>query len=97
MRASVALVTQRPILFSIPLRDNLTAARPDAPWHEVVAACEAAGVSHFAAELPDSYDTLIGPFTSPGYKTQLEDVAGIEVLDERTVRFRFKKPNRTPP
>ena len=60
LRAAVALVTQRPILFSIPLRDNLTAARPDAPWHEVVAACEAAGVSHFAAELPDGYDTLIG-------------------------------------
>ena len=31
----VAIVTQRPILFSIPLRDNLTAARPDAPWDEV--------------------------------------------------------------
>ncbi len=60
LRAAVAIVTQRPILFSIPLRDNLTAARPDAPWHEVVAACEAAGVSHFAAELPDGYDTLIG-------------------------------------
>jgi ABC-type multidrug transport system fused ATPase/permease subunit len=60
LRASVALVTQRPILFSIPLRDNLTAARPDAPWEEVVAACEAAGVAQFAAELPDGYDTLIG-------------------------------------
>ena len=58
--ASVALVTQKPILFSIPLRDNLTAARPDAPWEEVVAACEAAGVAQFAAELPDGYDTLIG-------------------------------------
>jgi ABC-type multidrug transport system fused ATPase/permease subunit len=60
LRASVAIVTQRPILFSIPLRDNLTAARPDAAWEEVVAACEAAGVAHFAAELPDGYDTLIG-------------------------------------
>jgi ABC-type multidrug transport system fused ATPase/permease subunit len=60
LRSSVALVTQRPILFSIPLRDNLTAARPDAPWDEVVAACEAAGVAHFAADLPDGYDTLIG-------------------------------------
>ena len=47
-------------LFSIPLRDNLTAARPDAPWEEVVAACEAAGVAQFAAELPEGYDTLIG-------------------------------------
>jgi ATP-binding cassette, subfamily B, bacterial len=60
LRAAVAIVTQRPILFSIPLRDNLTAARPDAPWEEVVAACEAAGVAHFAADLPDGYDTLIG-------------------------------------
>jgi len=60
LRSAVAVVTQRPILFSIPLRDNLTAARPDAPWDEVVAACEAAGVAQFAAELPDGYDTLIG-------------------------------------
>jgi ABC-type multidrug transport system fused ATPase/permease subunit len=60
LRSAVAIVTQRPILFSLPLRDNLTAARPDAPWEEVVAACEAAGVAHFAAELPDGYDTLIG-------------------------------------
>ena len=60
LRAAVAIVTQKPILFSIPLHENLTAARPDAPWEEVVAACEAAGVAQFAAELPDGYDTLIG-------------------------------------
>jgi ABC-type multidrug transport system fused ATPase/permease subunit len=60
LRSAVAIVTQRPILFSIPLRENLTAARPDAPWDEVVAAAEAAGVAHFAAELPEGYDTLIG-------------------------------------
>jgi len=60
LRTGVAIVTQKPILFSIPLRDNLTAARPHAPWEEVVAACEAAGVAHFAADLPDGYDTLIG-------------------------------------
>jgi ABC-type multidrug transport system fused ATPase/permease subunit len=60
LRSAVAIVTQKPILFSIPLRENLLAARPDAPWEEVVAACEAAGVAHFAAELPDGYDTLIG-------------------------------------
>jgi ATP-binding cassette subfamily B protein len=60
LRGAVAIVTQRPILFSIPLRDNLTAARPDAPWDEVLAACEASGVAQFATELPDGYDTLIG-------------------------------------
>ena len=60
LRQAVAIVTQRPILFSVPLRDNLTAARPDAPWDEVLAACEAAGVAAFAEELPKGYDTLIG-------------------------------------
>jgi len=60
LRASVALVTQRPVLFSVPLRENLTAGREDADWDEVLAACAAAGVDAFVDELPDGYDTLIG-------------------------------------
>jgi len=60
LRASVALVTQRPVLFSVPLRENLTAGRDDADWDEVLAACSAAGVDTFVDELPDGYDTLIG-------------------------------------
>jgi ABC-type multidrug transport system fused ATPase/permease subunit len=60
LRSTVAVVTQRPILFSVPLRDNLLGGRPDAPWEEVLAAAEAAGVAGFAEDLPDGYDTLIG-------------------------------------
>jgi ABC-type multidrug transport system fused ATPase/permease subunit len=60
LRKDVALVTQRPVLFSVPLRENLTAGREDADWDEVLAACEAAGVDAFAPNLPDGYDTLIG-------------------------------------
>jgi ABC-type multidrug transport system fused ATPase/permease subunit len=60
LRASVALVTQRPILFSVPLRENLTAGREDADWDDVLAACDAAGVDAFGPSLPDGYDTLIG-------------------------------------
>ena len=60
LRGSVALVTQRPVLFSVPLRENLTAGREDADWDEVLAACEAAGVDAFGPNLPDGYDTLIG-------------------------------------
>jgi ABC-type multidrug transport system fused ATPase/permease subunit len=60
LRSDVALVTQRPVLFSVPLRENLTAGREDADWAEVLAACEAAGVDAFAEDLPDGYDTLIG-------------------------------------
>jgi ABC-type multidrug transport system fused ATPase/permease subunit len=60
VRDAVAVITQRPILFSITLRENLTAGRPDAPWDEVEAMCAAAGVADFAPDLPDGYDTLIG-------------------------------------
>ena len=60
LRSAVALVTQRPVLFSQSLRENLTAGRDDADWSDVLAACEAAGVDHFAPGLPEGYDTLIG-------------------------------------
>jgi ATP-binding cassette, subfamily B, bacterial len=60
VRDAVAVITQRPILFSITLRENLTAGRPDAPWEEVEAMCVAAGVADFVPDLPNAYDTLIG-------------------------------------
>jgi ABC-type multidrug transport system fused ATPase/permease subunit len=60
LRQAVALVTQKPVLFSVLLRENLLSARPDAAWEEVLAACEAAGVSAFVDDLPEGYDTLIG-------------------------------------
>jgi len=47
-----------------------------------------------ALDVKFSFDTLMGPYTSPAYKSLLEDVAGLEVLDEHTIRYRFKKPNR---
>jgi ABC-type multidrug transport system fused ATPase/permease subunit len=60
LRRAVAIVTQKPVLFSVLLRENLLAARPDADWEDVLAACEAAGVSQFVDDLPHGYDTLIG-------------------------------------
>ena len=60
LRAAVALVTQKPVLFSVLLRENLLSARPDADWDDVLAACHAAGVSAFVDDLPEGYDTLIG-------------------------------------
>ena len=60
LRKAVAIVTQKAVLFSVPLRDNLLAARPDADWADVLDACETAGVAEFVDDLPDGYDTLIG-------------------------------------
>ena len=63
--------------------------RPQARFHN--------GDPVLAADVKHSYDILMGPFTSPGYKNLLEDVAGLDLVDERTVRYRFKKPNRELP
>ena len=60
LRRAVAIVTQKPVLFSVLLRENLLSARPDADWSEVLAACDAAGVAAFVDDLPHGYDTLIG-------------------------------------
>jgi microcin C transport system substrate-binding protein len=50
-----------------------------------------------ALDVQHSFDVLTGPHTSPAYKSLLEDVAGLDVLGERRLRFRFKKPNRELP
>ena len=72
--------------------DGLSATfrlRPEARFHN--------GSPVLAADVKHTYDTLIGPFASPAYKTVLQDVAGVDVLDDHTVRFRFHKPNRELP
>ena len=50
-----------------------------------------------AQDVKHSFDTLNGPLVSPSIRSGLEDVAGADVLDARTVRYRFKKPNRELP
>jgi microcin C transport system substrate-binding protein len=50
-----------------------------------------------AADVKHSYETLISKHATPAYATVLADVAGCDVLDERTVRFRFKKRDRQLP
>ena len=72
--------------------DRLSATfrlRPEARFHN--------GEPVEAADVKYSYETLIGPYASPSYATLLQEVAGVDVLDKRTVRFRFKQPNRELP
>lgn len=63
--------------------------RPQARFHN--------GDPVLAQDVKFSFDTLNGPLVSPGYRSRLEDVAGVDVLDARTVRYRFKKPNKELP
>ncbi len=50
-----------------------------------------------AQDVKHSFDTLNGPMVSPGMRSALEDVASAEVLDQLTLRYHFKKPNRELP
>ena len=72
--------------------DGLSATftlRPEARFHN--------GEPVLAADVKHSFDVLMGAYTSPAYKSLLEDVAGLDVLGERRLRYRFKKPNRELP
>ena len=72
--------------------DGLSATfrlRPQARFHN--------GDPVLAADVKHTFDTFLGPYTSPAYKTALEDLAGLDIVDERTVRFRFKRKNREMP
>ena len=72
--------------------DGLSATfrlRPEARFHN--------GKPVLAQDVKYSFDTLVGPYVSPGYKTTLIEVAGVDVLDDHTVRYRFKAPNRELP
>ena len=67
--------------------DGLSATfrlRPEARFHH--------GKPVLAQDVKYSYDTLVGAHTSPGYKTMLMDVAGVDVIDDHTVRYRFHNP-----
>lgn len=50
-----------------------------------------------AADVKHSYDMLTSKYATPGYRSMLEDVKAATVVDERTIRFDFKRPNRELP
>jgi ABC-type multidrug transport system fused ATPase/permease subunit len=60
LRTAVALVPQRPMIFSGTLAANLRLARPEATEEELLAACEAADLLDFVQRLPEGLQTRIG-------------------------------------
>ncbi len=50
-----------------------------------------------AQDVKHSYDMLSSKYAAPGYRTLFEDVAGVRVIDDLTVRFDFKRKNRELP
>ena len=54
-----------------------------------------------ALDVKHTVDTLLGPHTSPGYKTLLQELDRVEIVGDRStsrkIRFHFKQPNRELP
>jgi microcin C transport system substrate-binding protein len=51
------------------------------------------GTPVLAQDVKDSFDTLIGKFASPMFRSMFADVAGVVVVAEREVRFDFRNAN----
>jgi microcin C transport system substrate-binding protein len=63
--------------------------RPEARFHN--------GDPVRASDVKYSFETLISKHAHPSYATLYADVAGADAIDERTIRFRFKKKDRQLP
>jgi subfamily B ATP-binding cassette protein HlyB/CyaB len=59
LRRQIGVVLQDNFLFRGSVRENISAARPDASFEDIVAAAQAAGADEFIERLPQGYDTLL--------------------------------------
>jgi subfamily B ATP-binding cassette protein HlyB/CyaB len=74
LRSSLGVVLQENFLFSGTIRDNITVAKSDASFEEVVQAARLAGAEEFIDRLPRGYDTYIyegSPNLSGGQRQRL--------------------------
>jgi ATP-binding cassette subfamily B protein len=59
LRTHIGVVPQENFLFSGSIRDNISMARPDATFLDVVRAAQLAGAEEFIEKLPRGYDTVL--------------------------------------
>lgn len=59
LRRQIGVVLQENFLFRGTVRENISMAKPDASFEEIVASAEAAGADEFIERLPQGYDTLL--------------------------------------
>lgn len=60
LRRAIGVVPQEPMLFAVPVRENIAYGRPDATQDEIEAAAAAARAHEFIVDLPEGYDTELG-------------------------------------
>lgn len=59
LRRQIGVVLQENFLFRGSVRDNISVAKPESTFEEIVAAAEAAGAAEFIERLPQGYNTLL--------------------------------------
>jgi ATP-binding cassette, subfamily B, bacterial HlyB/CyaB len=59
LRRQIGVVLQENFLFRGTVRDNIAAAKPEAPFEDIVAAADAAGAAEFIERLPQGYNTML--------------------------------------
>jgi len=60
LRRQIGVVLQDSFLFNGTIRDNIGAARLDAPMEDITQAATNSGAHEFIQEFPDGYDTIVG-------------------------------------
>lgn len=85
LRRTVSVVFEDTVVFTASIRANLVIGRPDAHDHEIQRAAELSEADGFICELPDGYDTIVGPqgYSLSGGQRQRLAIARAILRDSR--------------